>query len=250
LNDDVPNAIGGACVASQATVTMTYTFSTQSSAGPFHIWMRNVADDDHDVSSNNNEDEYYDCTLSGVVGSGTESFRYEKPSAAPVAAYGPDCTDVNDDARFCWMAANAQGASKPYGAFELVPGEHQLTCTINVSSNSEHVGFDGIIVTNDLRFVPDAEAAPDACAGDDAIFNAGACDGQNWGPNHAPALNGSGHCARANLPEATPCGSSSSSTCDAPDSCNAFGACDPRYAPTSKKCGGDHRCDGKGDCDD
>jgi len=53
-------------------------------------------------------------------------------------------------------------------------------------SGQKDGGFDGIIFTTDLAFVPDEGDGPGVCQDDDE-YTAGACTETNWGPNTAPA---------------------------------------------------------------
>ena len=105
--------------------------------------------------------------------------------------------------------------------------------------------------------------APDTCDGFgncDANFEVfdTPCGGGDGACLLGERCDGFGACTSAGqAPPGTPCGDGSSSSCDAPDSCNAAGACLPNFAPDTASCGDGSssacdaadRCDGLGRCD-
>ncbi|MDF1565166.1 MAG: cytochrome c3 family protein [Deltaproteobacteria bacterium] len=150
------------------TITLTQTFTTQSPDGTsFKLWMRVSGDDSIEPG------EDYDCTLTGVTGVGTLAFSLTK-DGMNAGTYGTGCTGLGFTERWCWAAANANGA------IQLDRGGHVLSCTISVNNGEggqERPGFDGIMFTTNTGYVP---AESDTCGGD-AAFTGGTC--QNWGPN-------------------------------------------------------------------
>ncbi len=191
---DGAEAIGQDCFSQTDnhtdTVTITYELNTASPTGTlFNLWMRNALDSSLDAG------EQYDCTLSGVTGLvGPLTFGFTETGLRR-GRHGPGCPGFgSSNGVYCWMAVDGDTDPQTYDAIPLDQGEHLLSCTITFSSGDrfEAAGFDGIIFTADLRFIPDEAAGPAACGDSDQAFSDGACAGTNWGPNLAP---GSGHCA-------------------------------------------------------
>ena len=92
--------------------------------------------------------------------------------------------------------------------------------------------------------------ASDECLGDSLCSGTGTCQSPQPAPlgtacgsttetscNHADSCNASGVCQQNFAGNGTPCGNSSSAECNAPDTCDGAGLCDPRYAVAGSACG-------------
>jgi hypothetical protein len=204
----VGNAVGDDCSeSSDSTSTHVTVVNTQSPSGTsFRRWQRIVRDTRWDGG------EQYDCSLTGVNGGGTMNFSLTEGSLN--GSDGPGCVGVN--ASFCWASYNMT-------AVILDQGSHTLTCDFYSSRTNEWGGFDGIIFTTDLAYVPD-EGGP-ACD-NDGLFTAGTCDTPgtlNWGPNEY-STGGSGKCNSNSLLSAgTPC--DDGLACNENEVCDAVGVC-------------------------
>ena len=225
---NVATAVGGDCAANgnvgTLTSTISYEFETSAvnDGEPFHVWMRNAVDDDHDEG----DDEAYHCQLTGTT-AGTYVFRVLRANASN--RWGEDCEGVGTTPRYCWMALDGdRDAANGYQPVALSAGPHTLHCTITLDHGSEHSGFDGIIVTNDLYFVPDStETRAVAGSCDDAAFTAGTCTDTtgapfNWGPN--ARVGSAGACAWRSGVAGTPCAGCAGG---GPCVCGTDGACIP-----------------------
>jgi hypothetical protein len=181
IEDDsvIAGVVGEACTASStggisAQAHMRYTFNTASPSGTdFLVWLRIVADTSWDPA------EQYDCLLSNVTGVGALAFSITENDIIP-NLLNPGCNVVTFTEEVCWARAAA------LAPVALDQGTHVLECSTflnNSTGGVEAAGFDGLIFTTDLTYVPDEQ---DTACDDDDLFEAGSCFG-NWGPNVVPA---------------------------------------------------------------
>lgn len=184
-NYDGSQAIGADCLArgGGGNISMVYTFTTASSNGtPFNLWMRNMADTDVQTAA------WFDCSLTGVTGVGTMTDLTLGETDLLNGRHGPRCNSFDSgNGYYCWMALDGNTDPSSYDPISLDQGEHELSCTAGPSSTTdEPIGYDGIILTSDLSFIPD-NADTSTCGDNDTTFTAGDCS-NNWNPNSAPAL--------------------------------------------------------------
>jgi hypothetical protein len=147
--------------------------------------MRNLADLSWDAS------EQYTCTLSGVTSVGTYSFSFtETDLSGPTTRHGADCSGMGYASIVCWMAVDGDSnGSNGYQPLQLDQGQHDLDCTATMNQTDafgvEDAGYDGILFTTDLAYVPETEDGPDACNDSDQEFTED-CTTNNWGPPQTP----------------------------------------------------------------
>lgn len=212
-----PGAIGADCysstVDSDERTEILYAFRTESPSGTaFNLWLRNIVDAGWD----DNQGEWYDCFLTGVTGSDTFFFGFREANLIS-GRHGLDCSPVTDTAKYCWMAVDGNDEQSTYDPVRLDRGAHTLGCMIPMSevtwqTDTEDAGFDGMIFTTDLDFVPDTANGVDDCGGLDATFTSGTCAALNWGPGSLPMA---GVCVPdAPIPNGTPgCAAGGGDTC-------------------------------------
>jgi hypothetical protein len=169
-----------------ATATIHYEFNTLSADGTaFDVWMRNISDASWEVG------EQYDCTLTGVTGVGTYAFSFVEDDIRSTTRHGSECNGPAYDFNsvVCWMAVDGDANSgNGYQPVQLDQGQHDLDCTASMNNGeggTEDAGFDGILFTTDLSFVPDTEDGPAACNDSDQAFTEN-CGTNNWGPPQSP----------------------------------------------------------------
>ncbi|MFC1654613.1 hypothetical protein ACFL2F_02305, partial [Myxococcota bacterium] len=208
-NGDHAEAVGQDCYSTgNRTISHTTVFNTQSSSGTsFMVWQRIIADMSYESG------EQYNCSLTGVSG-GTANFSLlETPLLN--GTHGPGCAGTDYNGHFCWAAYNLT-------PFVLDQGEHTLTCSITTNATNEFIGFDGIIFTTDLAYVPD-EGGP-ACDSD-ALFTAGTCNTPplDWGPNEYTS-GGGGKC-NSNVPLLAGTACDDGLACNENEDCDGAGVC-------------------------
>jgi len=170
--------------------------------------------------------------------------------------------------------ATADGARLPESgptddAAEPIPCDDDACQAMSDACNV--AACDDVIGACDVRPRDDGTQCGDATATECSGPNV--CDAGNCVANDLPTgtpcgqtgvvcriddqCDGHGQCVALGLaPEGSACGSQVDSDCDAPDTCDAFGACQPNYASVDQPCGHvgvlchyDDYCDGSGHCD-